>query len=375
MKFIVSSSLLLKNIQALSGVLNSSNTLPILDDFLFELKDDKLFITASDLETTMTVSLEPTKSEEAGTVAIPARILLETLKTFADIPITFTINNETLGIEISAGDGKYKLCGHRSDEYPQMPALEDTTSLELKASILVNAINKTIFATGNDELRPVMSGVFCELTPDDITFVATDAHKLVRYRRTDAKAESSVSFILPKKPLNQIKNILAANDETIVKIEYNQTNAFFTFDNIFMVCRLIDGRYPNYDAVIPANNPNVLTIDRVSLLNSIKRVAIFANQSTHQVRFKISGKELTLSAEDLDYANEAKERLTCSYEGEDIEIGFNSRFLLEMLTNLDIDEVRFKMSAPNRAGLIMPVEAENEHEDILMLVMPVMLNQ
>lgn len=375
MKFIVSSSLLLKNIQALSGVLNSSNTLPILDDFLFELKDDKLFITASDLETTMTVSLEPTKSEEAGTVAIPARILLETLKTFADIPITFTINNETLGIEISAGDGKYKLSGHRSDEYPQMPALEDTTSLELKASILVNAINKTIFATGNDELRPVMSGVFCELTPDDITFVATDAHKLVRYRRTDAKAESSVSFILPKKPLNQIKNILAGNDETIVKIEYNQTNAFFTFDNIFMVCRLIDGRYPNYDAVIPANNPNVLTIDRVSLLNSIKRVAIFANQSTHQVRFKISGKELTLSAEDLDYANEAKERLTCSYEGEDIEIGFNSRFLLEMLTNLDIDEVRFKMSAPNRAGLIMPVEAENEHEDILMLVMPVMLNQ
>lgn len=375
MKFIVSSSLLLKNIQALSGVLNSNNTLPILDDFLFELKDDKLFITASDLETTMTVSLEPTKSEEAGTVAIPARILLETLKTFADIPITFTINNETLGIEISAGDGKYKLSGHRSDEYPQMPALEDTTSLELKASILVNAINKTIFATGNDELRPVMSGVFCELTPDDITFVATDAHKLVRYRRTDAKAESSVSFILPKKPLNQIKNILAGNDETIVKIEYNQTNAFFTFDNIFMVCRLIDGRYPNYDAVIPANNPNVLTIDRVSLLNSIKRVAIFANQSTHQVRFKISGKELTLSAEDLDYANEAKERLTCSYEGEDIEIGFNSRFLLEMLTNLDIDEVRFKMSAPNRAGLIMPVEAENEHEDILMLVMPVMLNQ
>lgn len=375
MKFIVSSSLLLKNIQALSGVLNSSNTLPILDDFLFELKDDKLFITASDLETTMTVSLEPTKSEEAGTVAIPARILLETLKTFADIPITFTINNETLGIEISAGDGKYKLSGHRSDEYPQMPALEDTTSLELKASILVNAINKTIFATGNDELRPVMSGVFCELTPDDITFVATDAHKLVRYRRTDAKAESSVSFILPKKPLNQIKNILAGNDETIVKIEYNQTNAFFTFDNIFMVCRLIEGRYPNYDAVIPANNPNVLTIDRVSLLNSIKRVAIFANQSTHQVRFKISGKELTLSAEDLDYANEAKERLTCSYEGEDIEIGFNSRFLLEMLTNLDIDEVRFKMSAPNRAGLIMPVEAENEHEDILMLVMPVMLNQ
>ncbi|MCP4551096.1 MAG: DNA polymerase III subunit beta, partial [Bacteroidetes bacterium] len=183
------------------------------------------------------------------------------------------------------------------------------------------------------------------------------------------------SFILPKKPLNQIKNILSSNDNIQVKIEYNQTNAFFSFDNVFMVCRLIDGRYPNYDAVIPSDNPNVLTIDRLSLLNSIKRVAIFANQSTHQVRFKISGKELTLSAEDLDYANEAKERLTCNYEGEDIKIGFNSRFLQEMLTNLEIDEVRFKMSAPNRAGLILPVETENQHEDILMLVMPVMLNQ
>ncbi|MCP4551583.1 MAG: DNA polymerase III subunit beta, partial [Bacteroidetes bacterium] len=239
MKFIVSSSLLLKNIQALSGVLNSSNTLPILDDFLFELKDEKLFITASDLETTMTVSLEPTKSEEAGTIAIPAKILLETLKTFSDIPITFSINNETLGIEISAGDGKYKLSGHRSDEYPQMPEFEDTASLELEASILVNAINKTLFATGNDELRPVMSGVFCELTPDDITFVATDSHKLVRYKRVDVKADSSVSFILPKKPLNQIKNILSSNDNIQVKIEYNQTNAFFSFDNVFMVCRLI----------------------------------------------------------------------------------------------------------------------------------------
>ncbi len=373
MKFIVSSYLLLKNVQALSGVLNSSNTLPILDDFLFELREDTLFITASDLETTMTVSLEPTKSEEPGMVAIPAKILLDTLKTFADIPITFNINNDTLGIEISAGDGKYRLTGHRSDEYPQTPSAEDITSLEINSDVLNKAVNKTLFATGNDELRPVMSGVFCELTPDDITFVATDAHKLVRYRRSDAKADVSASFILPKKPLNQLKNILAS--EIPVKIDYNQTNAFFSFENVNMVCRLIDGRYPNYEAVIPTNNPNVLTIDRLSLLNSIRRVALFANQSTHQVRFKISGKELTLSAEDVDYSNEAKERLTCNYEGEDIEIGFNSRFLQEMLTNLDCDEVKFEMSAPNRAGLILPLEEEVEGEDILMLVMPVMLNQ
>jgi len=373
MKFIVSSSLLLKNIQALSGVLNTSNTLPILDDFLFELKEDTLYITASDLETTMTVSLEPTKSEEPGRVAIPAKILLETLKTFADIPVTITINNDTLGVEISAGDGKYRLTGHRSDEYPQTPTLEDTTSIELSSEVLNQAISKTLFAAGNDELRPVMSGVFCELTPDDITFVATDAHKLVRYRRTDAKAEVSASFILPKKPLNQIKNIFVG--DTPITIDYNQTNAFFSFGNVNMVCRLIDGRYPNYDAVIPTNNPNTLTIDRLSLLNSIRRVAIFANQSTHQVRFKISGKELTLSAEDIDYSNEAKERLTCNYEGEDIEIGFNSKFLQEMLNNMDSDEVKFEMSAPNRAGLILPVEKDVEGEDILMLVMPVMLNQ
>lgn len=373
MKFIVSSSLLLKNIQALSGVLNASNTLPILDDFLFELKEDTLYITASDLETTMTVSLEPTKSEEPGLIAIPAKILLETLKTFADIPVTFSINDDTLGIEISAGDGKYRLTGHRSDEFPQTPALEDTTSLELSSSVLRNAINKTLFAAGNDELRPVMSGVFCELTPDDVTFVATDAHKLVRYRRTDAKSDVSASFILPKKPLNQLKHILVG--DAPVKIDYNQTNAFFSFANVNLVCRLIEGRYPNYDAVIPTNNPNTLIIDRLSLLNSIRRVAIFANQSTHQVRFKISGKELTLSAEDIDYSNEAKERLTCNYEGEDIEIGFNSKFLQEMLNNMESDEVKFELSAPNRAGLILPIDKEIEEEDILMLVMPVMLNQ
>jgi len=373
MKFIVSSSLLLKNIQALSGVLNASNTLPILDDFLFELKEDTLYITASDLETTMTVSLEPTKSEEPGLIAIPAKILLETLKTFADIPVTFTINKDTMGIEISAGDGKYRLTGHRSDEFPQTPSLEDTISLELNSGVLSKAISKTLFAAGNDELRPVMSGVFCELTPDDVTFVATDAHKLVRYRRSDAKADISASFILPKKPLNQLKHILIGNAP--VKIDYNQTNAFFSFANVNMVCRLIDGRYPNYEAVIPTNNPNTLTIDRLSLLNSIRRVAIFANQSTHQVRFKISGKELTLSAEDVDYSNEAKERLTCSYVGEDIEIGFNSKFLQEMLNNMDSDEVKFELSAPNRAGLILPIDKDVEAEDILMLVMPVMLNQ
>ncbi len=375
MKFIVSSLKLLRSLQALSGVLNSSNTLPILDDFLFQIQDDSLKITASDLETTMTVAIVPDMVEGTGSLAIPAKLLLDIMKTFPDIPITFDINNDTLAIELFAGEGKFKLSGHRSDEFPQLPKLENTTDIKISPELLVNAFEKTIFATGNDELRPVMSGVLCELGEDYVTFVATDAHKLVRYRRKDVKTDSPASFILPKKPINQLKNLLPLKDENPVELSFNQTNAFFRFANINMVCRLIEGRYPNYEAVIPTNNPNKLTIDRQLLLNAIKRVAIFANQSTHQVRFKITGQELLLTAEDLDYANEAKERLACSYDGDDMEIGFNSRFFIEMLNNLDPDEIRLEMSAPNRAGILFPVGNENENEDILMLVMPVMLNQ
>ena len=373
MKFIVSSSLLLKNLQAIQGVISTSNTLPILDDFLFEMKDSTLVITSSDLETTMNVTVSLDKADEPGSVAIPAKILVDTLKTFADIPVSISIN-DALMIELSAGEGKFRMSGHNSEEYPKTPSLENTTNLEIASSVLAYAINKTIFATGNDELRLVLSGIFCELTPDDITFVATDAHKLVRYKRTDVRSTESSSFILPKKPLNLLKNILSTQ-EIPVKIEYNRTNAFFSFANFNLICRLIDGKYPNYDAVIPTDNPNHLTIDRSLLSNTIRRMAIFANQSTHQVRFKISGKELVITAEDVDLANEGKERLTCSYEGDDMEIGFNSKFLLEMINNVDTDEVCFEMSAPNRAGLILPVNNENKAEDILMLVMPVMLNK
>jgi DNA polymerase-3 subunit beta len=374
MKFIVSSTSLLKNLQAVGGVLNASNTLPILDDFLFKLNGDQLEITASDLETTMTVTIPTTKAEEPGVVAIPAKILIDTLKTFSEIPITFTINDETFGVEISAGEGKYKLTGHNSDEFPKIPAMDNASSLTIDSGLLAKAIAKTVFAAGSDELRPVMSGVFCQLTPDDFTFVATDAHKLVRYKRTDAKSQDSASFILPKKPLNQLKSLLT-NKDFPVNLEYNQTNAFFSYENVHLVCRLIEGKYPNYEAVIPKDNPNVLLIDKASFLNSIKRVALFANQSTHQVRLKISGKELVLSSEDIDFSNEAKERLNCSYQGDNMEIGFNSRFLQEMVANVDSEQLRLEMSAPNRAGLILPVDDENTDEVLLMLVMPVMLNQ
>ncbi|HNX86867.1 MAG TPA: DNA polymerase III subunit beta [Bacteroidales bacterium] len=374
MKFIISSTVLLKNLQAIQGVINTNNTLPILDDFLFDLKGDSLTITSSDLETTIRVTVKPDMSEEDGSITIPSKILVDTLKTFPEIPVSFIINPDTLQVEISANEGKYKLSGHKADEYPHVPELEGTTAIKLDSKLLSQAINKTLFATGNDELRLVLSGVFCELSPDDVTFVATDAHKLVRYKRSDVKSPEGASFILPKKPMNLLKNIFSGS-EVPVTIEYNKTNAFFAFSNIHLFCRLIDGKYPNYDAVIPKDNPNKLTIDRHALLSTIRRVAIFANQSTHQIRFKVTGQELMLSAEDIDFSNEAHERLGCSYQGEDMEIGFNSKFMLEMLTNIDTDEVMLEMSAPNRAGILTPINNDNKEEAILMLVMPVMLNK
>ncbi len=379
MKFIVSSSNLLKQIQMLNGVLNSSNTLPILDNYLFEVDKGTLTISASDLETTITTHIT-VESKDSGNVAVPARLLIDTLKTFPEQPLTFSIDKKRLAIEISSDYGKYKITGQNGDEFPKAPSVESGQSLEMDGNILSRAIGKTLFAAGNDELRPVMSGVFVQFAPDGTTFVATDAHKLVRYRRGDVKATGSASFILPRKPLNLLKNILSTT-EGIVRVEYNTTNARFSWGiapdgsiGSTLICRLIDGKYPNYDAVIPKNNPNKLTIDTTALLGSIRRVSIFANKTTHQVRLKIAGSELNISAEDLDFSNEAAERLTCSYAGDDMEIGFNSRFLVEMLTNIDSAEATIEMSAPNRAGILLPQGNNAATEDTLMLVMPVMLN-
>lgn len=375
MKFIISSTALLRSLQKISGVLSTSSTLPILEDFLFELSEEKLKITASDLQTTISVELKTDMAEEPGVVAIPAKMLLDIMKTFPELPVTININMDTLGIELFAGEGKYKLVGHKSDEFPQIPTLENTNTLNLESSLLVSAFNKTLFATGNDELRPVMSGVLCEINEDKLTFVATDAHKLVRYSRGDVKPGTNAAFILPKKPLNHLKNILPLDDEVEVKLEYNETNAVLTFNEITLICRLIEGKYPNYEAVIPTQNPFKLIADRKSLLNALRRVSIFGSKSTHQVRFKITGKELVLTAEDIDFSSEAKERLTCSYDGEDIEIGFNSRFMQDMLATLECTNVIIEMSAPNRAGILLPEQKEDDPEDVLMLIMPVMLTQ
>jgi DNA polymerase-3 subunit beta len=371
MNFIISSSTLLKNLQSISGVLNSSNSLPILDNFLFELVGGELTISASDLENTMKTSVKPDESKEDGKIAIPAKLLLDTLKNFSDQPLAFQIDGTSFGIEISSDYGKYKLVGQNAGDFPKSPELEKADNLSISGAVLSTAIDKTLFASGNDELRPVMSGVFCQFSPEKLTFVATDAHKLVRYGRSDSSASKASEFILPKKPLNLLKQNLSGEEDVTVK--YNDTTVQFTFGSIELTSRLIDGKYPNYEAVIPNENPNVLTVDRMSFLNSIKRVSIFSNKTTHQVKIKVAGSELSISAEDLDFSNEAKERLTCNYTGDDMEIGFNSKFLLEMLNHINTQEVILEMSEPNKAGILLPSSNEDVNEDILMLVMPVMI--
>ena len=371
MKFIVSSASLLKELQKLGGIINNTNTLPILDNFLFEVNKNNLIITASDLETTFS-SIINVESELDSMVALPARLLLDTLKTFPEQPLTF-LKTEKNTVEIIANNGKYAVAYVGGEEFPKAPQVIDSKTIQIKSNTLHTAINSTLFASGNDDLRPVMSGVFFQFSSEALTFVATDAHKLVKYSRTDIKAEETAEFIMPKKPLQLLKVILQGSEED-VSIEYNDTNAQFRFGDSSLTCRLIDGKYPNYEAVIPKENPNQMQINRVNFLNSVKRVSIFSNKTTYQIRLNIAGTALQISAEDFDYSNSAEERIDCEYQGEDIKIGFNSRFLIEMLNGLDCNNVKLSMSLPNRAGLLTPLDNTEEGESITMLVMPVMLN-
>ncbi len=312
------------------------------------------------------------ESDSEGSIALPARLLLDTLKTFPEQPLTFVVEDNNT-VEISSNHGKYALAYADGQEFPNAVSVEDASKTTIMGDILATAISKTIFAAGNDDLRPVMSGVFFQFSQDNLTFVATDAHKLVKYTRNDVSATETAEFIMPKKPLNLLKGILAGSDDDVL-VEYNESNAKFTFENSVLICRLIDGKYPNYEAVIPKENPNKLVISRTQFLNSVRRVSIFSNKTTHQIRLKIAGAELNISAEDIDYSNKAEERLSCDYQGDDMQIGFNSRFLTEMINNLNSDNVQLEMSLPNRAGILTPVDGLDEGEHITMLVMPVMLN-
>ena len=373
MNFIVSSTYLLKNLNSISGVITSNPVVPILENVLFEIENGNLLITASDLQTSVLVELQ-VESKEDGSVAIPAKILIETLKNLPEQPVTFSIDEQNYNIEINSDNGRYKLAGENSADFPKVPEVNDGYSFNLDSNILHSAISNTIFSTSTDELRPAMTGVFFKLSSQLCSFVSTDGHRLVKYIRTDVKGdEVEHDMIIPRKSLNLLKSILPTEKSSEIKLEFNASNAFFSYENVKMVCRLIDERYPDYENVIPSDNSNIITLDKSDILSSLKRISIYANKTTNQVRLKVSGSEILISAEDLDFSNEANERISCDHDGDDIEIGFNAKFLIEMLSNLNSEKISFKLSEPNKAGLIIPGEII-EDEDITMLVMPVMLN-
>lgn len=370
MKFIVSSSSLLKHLQQISGVINANTVLPILEDFLFEIQDKKLNVVATDLETVMRVQMD-VESKANGKVCIPAKILMDSLKNIADQPLTFNID-KNFAVEITSDNGKYKVMGENPDNFPKEPAADDTTGFDMTSSGLLTAINKTLFAVSNDDLRPAMTGVFFELSKEGVQFVATDAHRLVRYKRTDAHASKTDSFIVPKKPLNLLKNALPDNDDAIT-VSYNSNHLFVNHGSTQMICRLIDARFPDYKVVIPADNPYKLIVNKADFQNALRRVNVFSNKSTNQVALSITGSELQMAAQDIDFSFEGNERMSCQYDGEDLQIAFNAKFLIEMLSAADTEDVKMELSTPTKAGLIKPTE-QAEGEDLLMLVMPLMLN-
>lgn len=371
MKFIVSSVSLLKKLQLISGVISTNTVLPILEDFLFVIEKSELKIYSTDLEIAMSTQLQ-VDSKEDGRIAIPAKMLLEILKKLPEQPITFSINQDNYAVELTTDNGKYKLAGENPDDFPKIPEQGVTTSLALSSEVLQEAISKCLFAVSSDELRPAMTGILFELNPSELNFVATDGHKLVQLRRKDVNVQESGKFIVPKKALNLLKNVLT-NEHASIDLSYDDSNAYFTLESVYMSCRLVDARFPDYGAVIPKDNPYLLTIDRILFQNSISRTSIFSNKMTNQVVLTISGNNLQVSAQDLDFSNEASEKLPCEYTGEDIKIGFNAKFLLEMLSVMDGQEVQMKLSTPTRAGLLVPAEPE-EHTDLLILVMPISLN-
>ncbi len=375
MKFVVSSTELLSHLSALSRVISSKSTMPILDNFLFQIAEAGLTITASDLESTLITSMELDNIQGDGAIAIPAKLIIDTLKEFPEQPLTFQIDNDSYNVEIFSDNGKYSIMGQSGEDFPELPELDEeaASAINVNHIAMKKGIEKTLFATADDELRPVMNGIYIELTPDFMSFVASDAHKLVRYRRADAKSEFESSFILPKKPAGLLKNLLP-KEEFDVKLEFDDKNAFFTLTGYKLICRLVEGNYPSYNSVIPTKNPNKMVIDRLNLHNTVKRVSVFSNQASNLIKLNIGENQLEVSAQDIDFSISAVERLKCEYEGDEMEIGFKSTFLLEILANISSGDVQVEMSDPTRAGLLLPADKDDEDEDMLMLLMPMMIN-
>ena len=372
MKFIVSSTTLSNHLQAISRVINSKNSLPILDCFLFELKDGMLSVTASDGETTLTTSLEVNESDSDGRLAISAKTLLDALRELPEQPLSFDIDMASLGITVQYQNGKYNLIGQNADEFPQSVQLGgNIVKMEIDAAVLLNGINRTVFSTADDELRPVMNGIYFDISTEDITMVATDGHKLVRCRTLSAKGSERAAFILPKKPATLLKNLLPKEQGHVV-VEFDERNATFVLEQYRMVCRLIEGRYPNYNSVIPQNNPYRIVVERALLVGALRRVSVFSSQSSSLIKLSLQNNLVLISAQDVDFSTSAEEVLSCQYSGASMSIGFKSTFLIDILNNMASDEVAIELADPSRAGVIVPVEQE-ENEDLLMLLMPMML--
>ena len=372
MKFKISSSLFLSHLQTISRVINSKNTMPILDNFLFNLKGNQLVLTASDGDTTMVTQVELIEAEGEGLFAVPAKTLLDPLKELPDQPLTFEINDQNLEIFIYFQNGKYNFIGVNGNEYPQKPPMSESSDrFMIDSQILFNGISRTIFATADDELRPVMNGIFMDIFQDEIVFVASDSHKLVRYKNSSVSAGFKASFILPKKPANLLKNIVPKESGEI-EVLFDEKNAMFKLSNIEITCRLIEGRFPNYASVIPTNNTNKLIVDRVLFMNVLRRVSVFSSPASSLVKLELSENHMIVSAQDIDFSTSAVENIDCNYNGNPMSIGFRSTFLIEILNYISSSEVTLELADPSRAGLILPVE-NAENEDLLMLLMPMML--
>jgi DNA polymerase III subunit beta len=373
MKFIASSSALLSHLQAISRVINSKNTLPILDCFLLKIEGNKLTATASDTETTLVTNFDLVESSGDGSFAIPSKTLLDSLRELSEQPLTIDIDENNLEVTIFYQNGKYKFVAQNGDEFPKLKDLkEGSSNLEIPAAILLNGINSTVFASADDELRPVMNGVVLDITPEDVTFVASDSHKLVRLKNTSIHGEQKSMLIIPKKPANLLRAILPKETGSVI-ISFDDSNVVFRLSNYTVFCRLVEGRFPNYNVVIPQNNPYKVLVDRVSFLNTLKRVAIFANQSSSLVKLVITDNKIELTTQDIDFSTSAEETISCQYEGDRIIIGFKAQFIIDIVSNLNTQDIVLELADPSRAGLFLPLQNE-ENEDLLMLLMPMLLN-
>lgn len=373
MRFIVSSTTLFSHLQAISRVINSKNSLPILDCILIELVDGTLTMTASDSETTLSTSIEISEYEGEGKFAISSKTILEALKENPEQPLNFNIDMETMEITVKYPNGKYSMMAQNGNEFPTPREMgSNVVNITMAADVMLKGINRCVFATADDELRPVMNGIYFDITQQDVTLVSSDGHKLVRNKSYSSRGDEKAAFILPKKPANLLKNILP-KEQGDVQICFDDKNAMFTMENYKMTCRLIEGRYPNYNSVIPQNNPHKAIIDRATFISALKRVSVFSSQASSLIKISLKENSMTISAQDIDFSTSAEETLVCQYDGKDMSIGFKSSFLIDILNNISAQNVIIELADPSRAGLIVPEEQE-ENEDLLMLLMPMMLN-